>query len=676
MSSPLLLLLAGPDGAASATVADKLEIAFPSQPFAASPIWTDVSPYLLPDQISVTNYGRPDEFSDTSPSILTVTLDNTDGRFTRGRAASPYYPNVRNGRRIRWTRMWGGIPYIRFDGHVNEFPTTWAAPKGQFVPAMITATDRMKRLGRPGELRAMVSEEILRDAIASDSTHGSAYYPLSETTEATSAGSITLQPQGPAVIRQVGTGGTLEFGSGTGPGTDQLSAPLFTPASTTAGKLLDATLRTGVGGPSGITLEGFFRAEGTVSSIAIVGMLTGPSGATAELRISAAGKLSAAAWTAIDGSYWFNLESLKRVDDGHTHHGALTWSLSGGTATVKLYLDGALADSAPFTMIALVTYLRLTIGGDPKAGRLFSGTLSHVAAHSATLSAARVAAHAQAGLTGLAGERTDQRIGRIADWIALPTTDRSFDTGNGTMGAQSTSGQQPIEVMRQAASVESGVLYVGRTGLLTFHNRSRRYNLAPAFTLDASLGHLAGELDYPGDDFGVVNDMTVSRPDGSSARFVDQSSIDEYGLYREAAEIPAGSADELSSAASWRINTYGIPRTRIPQVVVDVVSLDQQNPSLAQSVLAADLSTKFRLAGLPSAAPTTTQDLFVEGYTETVSLGHWLIAFNASPGDVYDVWQLGVAGRSELGVTTRLAQAGATANTEGTWTDTWSDTWS
>jgi len=656
-------------------VTDKLEIAFVSQPMAASPTWTDVSAWLLPPEITVSNYGRPDEFSDTSPTVMTFTLDNTDGRFTRFRAASPYYPNVRNGRRVRWTRTWGATPYIRFDGHINEFPTTWEAPQGQFAPATITATDRMKRLGRPGELRSMVEEEVLRDAVAPDSTHGSAYYPLSEPAESTSAGNVTAQPQDPATIRQVGSGGTVEFAQGTGPGADQLSAPLFTPVSSTAGKLLDATLRTGVGS-AGVTLEGFFRAEGTISTIAIVGMLSTPAGATAELRVSAGGKLSAAAWTAVDGGYYFNLESSSRVDDGHTHHGALTMSISGSTVTALLYLDGAQADSTTFTTTALSTYLRLSIGGDPKAGRLFNGTLSHVAAHSAALTAARVAAHAQAGLTGLAGERTDQRIGRIADWVGLPTADRALDAGNGRVGAQATNGQQPVEVARQAAAAESGILFFGRSGLLTFHNRSRRYNQAPAFTLDVAAGHLADELQFPGDDFGMVNDLTISRPDGASARFVDEASRDEYGLYRDSAEIPASSADELSSAASWRVNTYGTPRTRTPQVVVDILSLDQLNPSLALSILAADLSTKFRLSNLPAQAPASTLDLMVEGYTETASLGRWLIAFNASPGDIYDVWQLGVTGRSELGVTTRLAQAGAIANTEGTWTDTWSDIWS
>ena len=655
------------------TVTDKLEIAFASQPFAASPTWTDVSAYLLPPDITVSSYGRPDEFTDTSPTVLQVTLDNTDGRFTRGRAASPYYPNVRNGRRIRWTRMWGATPYVRFDGHVNEFPTTWAAPKGQHAPATITATDRMKRFGQVGELRSMIEEEILLDGIASDATHGSCYYPLSEPAESTSAGNITKQLQDAATVRQVGSGGIVEFSGGTGPGTDGLSAPLFTPASPTAGKLLDATLRTGVGGSSGATLEGFLRAEGTVSSIVIVGMLADLRGATSELRISAGGKLSGAAWASWDGAYYFNLESPQRVDDNQTHHGALTLAISGSTVTARLYLDGAQVDTATFTATALPTYRRLSIGGDPKAGRLFSGTLSHVAAHSATVGATRLAAHAAAGLSGLAGERTDQRVGRVADWISIPSADRAFDQGNGTVGAQSTSGQQPVEVMRQAAAAESGVLFIGRTGLLTFHNRQRRYNLAPAFTLDAAAGHLAAELQFPGDDFGVTNDMTVSRPGGSGARTVDQASIDEYCLYRDTKEIPAGSSDELSSAASWRVNTYGTPRVRTPQVVVDVVTLDQQSPSLALAVLAADISTKLRLSNLPAQAPASTVDLFAEGYSESASLGHWLISFNCSPGDVYDVWQLGVAGRSELGVTTRLAQAGAGIPVGGLYADIYVD---
>jgi hypothetical protein len=243
------------------------------------------------------------------------------------------------------------------------------------------------------------------------------------------------------------------------------------------------------------------------------------------------------------------------------------------------------------------------------------------------------------------------------------------------MGAQQTSGVQPIEAMRQVAAVEQGVLFMSRDGKLTFHARGRRYNTSPAFTLDVSLGQLAADLTFPGDDFGMTNDMTVTRPDGAAARITDPSSINEFGLYRDSAEIPAGSTDELASAASWRVFTYGQPRVRIPQVTVDLISLDQQAPSLCASVIAAEISAKIRLANLPGQAPTTTVDVFVEGYTEIASLGHWLISFNTSPGDVSDVWQLGVAGHSELGVTTRVAQRTTVVPPTGIYSDTYSDTY-
>lgn len=68
---------------------------------AASRTWTDVSAYVeLADRIDIT-VGRQDERSTADANTLTLTLDNSDGRFTAARAASPYYPNVKIGRPIR-----------------------------------------------------------------------------------------------------------------------------------------------------------------------------------------------------------------------------------------------------------------------------------------------------------------------------------------------------------------------------------------------------------------------------------------------------------------------------------------------------------------------------------------------------------------------------------------------
>ncbi|MFE9098485.1 hypothetical protein [Streptomyces sp. NPDC007264] len=64
--------------------------------------WTDISTYVdgIVRGVTVTR-GASDELSETQPGTATLTLDNQDGRFTPGNAASPYYPYVRRNAPIR-----------------------------------------------------------------------------------------------------------------------------------------------------------------------------------------------------------------------------------------------------------------------------------------------------------------------------------------------------------------------------------------------------------------------------------------------------------------------------------------------------------------------------------------------------------------------------------------------
>lgn len=626
-----------------------IEVGFATQPMDPSPTWTDITTYVLGREGITRTWGKPDEFGEIQPSVLSLTLNNTDGRFTRDLTSSPYYPNVRNGRRIRVRAVRSSITYARFDGHVNEWPTLWpAGGGGTYAEAVITATCRLKRFGQVGELRSLLEEEVLRDA-----TVDAAYFPLSEPAEATSAASISKTIQDTATIVQVGSGGTLDFGSGTGPGTDGLSAPMFEPASSTAGKYLLTSFATPLGGTANaFTLEAWFRTEGATVSRAIASAESA-AGGRIELLIDAAGKLQGSNFSGSDGTNLVVLTSAASVNDGLTHHAVYTLVFSGGTYTLRLYLDGVQVDTGTFGGGGLGFLQQLRIGGR-KNTNLFAGTISHVAAYSATLSAARVLEHYNVGANGLAGERTDQRLGRLADYIAIPTADRNFDVGDGTMGAQATSGKQPVEAFREVEAVEDGQLFVAGDGDLTFHKRSRRYNVTPAVTLTAS--QIFDDLVFPGEDFGLTNDMTVTRPGGSPARYVDQASIDEFGLYRDSKEVPAATDAATFSAASWRVGNYGTPRVRVPNVTVELARLEQIAPSQVALLLTTDISTKLRLSSLPAQAPASSVDVFVEGGTETFDGLTWRISFNTSPGDFQQVWQLGVAGFSELGVTTRLGE--------------------
>lgn len=68
----------------------------------ASITWTEVTQRVdMLRGVTISNRGAENEQSETQPSTCAMTLTNEDGALTSGRAASPYYPNVRKGVPIR-----------------------------------------------------------------------------------------------------------------------------------------------------------------------------------------------------------------------------------------------------------------------------------------------------------------------------------------------------------------------------------------------------------------------------------------------------------------------------------------------------------------------------------------------------------------------------------------------
>ncbi|UBU10039.1 hypothetical protein [Nonomuraea gerenzanensis] len=69
-------------------------------------LWRDVTGYVEWDQGVTIARRRSHELDEVQPGTLSLTLDNSDGRFTAGRTSSPYYPNVTLNRPIRIRARW------------------------------------------------------------------------------------------------------------------------------------------------------------------------------------------------------------------------------------------------------------------------------------------------------------------------------------------------------------------------------------------------------------------------------------------------------------------------------------------------------------------------------------------------------------------------------------------
>lgn len=592
-----------------------VEIAFNSgySTPAASRTWTDVSDYVEAHEFIEITYGRQDEFSTCDANTCRVTLDNSDGRFTARRASSPYYPNVKIGRPLRVTvTRPGGSASTRFVGYIDDWPLEWDGASN-YAKTQITATSRMARLGGDRQLKSIVEEEILEDGPA-------AYYTLGEAEGATSAADSSGNSA--ASLTMAGSGTAVTFGTATGPGTDGLTAATFA-----GGKYLKANLDALA--TSQQWAECYFSTTATpATNIYLIDVATtslSPLHALA-LVITPTGIVQAAVG---HSGGTLNLESAVALNDGATHH-VLIYGKSGATV---LYVDGVSVDTDATAVTLAADATGVSVGGQYSsvAGQ-FTGIIAHAAVGTTALTAARAAAHANAGLTGFAGETPGARIERYATQAAVPLAEVNADAGTSPMAHVDTTGQSTMDMLRVVETTENGVLHDARDNTLRFHDRTSRYLATSAFTLSMTAQQIESGFVPKVDRTGLLNDVTATLSSGTvTARAVDQDSVDDYG--RKSVEIELATTDENEPhAAAWsRVNTYAEPRTRIPAVSVDILPL---TGTLQDSVLAADVGTRFAVTGIPSQAETTTGDFFVEGYTETIGATSHVFTFNVSDAAV------------------------------------------
>ena len=621
----------------------RLDVALTTDPLAATPTWTDLSTYLeLQAGITVGRGGRPDEFATPQPGKLSLTLDNSAGAFTAANPASPFYPNVRKNKRIRLTAIVGGVEYPRFDGHVDDWQEVYDGVTSKSM-VVVTATSRWRLVARRGNLRSFLAEEVLLDSPLT-------YLPFSDASTATTAENIAANPYGNAAVKNVGGGGTYTFGSGTGPPADGSSALVLTPASSTSGYYFEVqqpyyTLST----PYGLTLEAWINSTQAIT--VFVNVLSGAKASVLNLTIDGTKHLQA---FADFGS--LTATSATVAANGATRHCVVTVAADGTNHVMRLYLDGTQVATSTTANTSLGFGCdRIRIGGDGTSFE-YTGTISHVAFYPSAISATRVQAHYNAGWTGFGGERSDQRIARLAAYVGLTSTVAAnttgvavfddatlglFDSaifaaadvslleqGSATVYGQATGGQDAVTAINDVAATEFGVAFISRDGLLTFQSRSHRYNRAATLALAAA--DLESTLTWSWDDSHLVNLFTATTQDGVSQTARNQASITtETGTpVTDSAQLLTRDALDAYSNASWRVNQYGYPIPRASQIAVELGTLDD---GTAAQVLASDVGDALIVTGLSSTwAPAGYTTFFAEDYTEQINVGSHVVTWTTS----------------------------------------------
>lgn len=595
-----------------------VEIAFNSnwKTPAGSRVWTDVSDYVeLQEGIKI-DVGRSDELSTADANELTLTLDNKDGRFTWGNAASPYYPNVKIGKPIRVTAtLDGNAPSTRFVGFIDEWPVEWPGESSTYAQATISAKSRLAWIGLTAPTLFPTDQEIV--------SWGVAYYwpltdPLGATVATESSGQANATVVGDCDFEHVlstfagwadGRTGVRLNGTTSDKTTGRLTAGLPTAMQlkTTAG--------------SGFSIGAFLHvADELGSPTDPVVTLLDSSGADG-IRIG-----QASATLTIGGSV--STVAFPTLNLVPAHVLVTIEPIGGGDNVMSVYHNGFLYGSATGNTGSTITLDQVTAQGSWDGGSVYADIgIGRLAIWDSTLSATAAHEITYAGLFGFQ-ERTNERMARLGRWAGIPSAEVLATFSEVHLAAFDSTDGQVVDLMRQAEVGEGGFLFDEPGGSLRLQPRSHRYNQAGttlAFTTDR-IGGYAPKVDRAG----LVNVGVGKGVDEVEVRYENQESREAYGdaSYEVETSTIAPTDDPLQIIA-WKINGSYEPRPRVPAPKFSV--LDWAGTS-AFPLQAVTLGSKVILTNAPAQAPNASSAaFFVEGYTEEIGVGVWDISPNLSP---------------------------------------------
>lgn len=604
--------------------ASKVEVAFTSSTFAASPTWTDITRYVLG---YTSTAGRQHELQQVNPSTAVIQLMNQPvstadpgGRFSPWNTSSPYYHSgsgLTPGHPVRITATASSTTYNIFYGYTQS----WVPKYGQSASTMtLNCYDAMALLN----LNTLDTGQY-ENTVSADSPL--AYYELADPigsttaadamggTAATVSGSVSFGQPG-ALASDVSTSALSSAGVG--------SAFLNLPASVSG---------------TAVSVTGWVKTTTPTPGSSLIVSYNG----TTALLLGVA--TSSGVAEATIGTHTL---TGPNVADGAWHFLAVT----GDGTTMRLYVDGAqVANTACTSSVTSHTGIGATSGGPP-AG------YAHIAVYDTTLTPAQIETQYQIGTAGFVVQDSGARINAILALAGIPAG--LNNVGAGVVNVQAVTSPltttTAASYLQQVVNTERGMLYQDPTGVLQFRNRDYVYNTSSSNTSQATFGYASGQLHYfssnlvPGeDDTDLWNNVPVGRQGGVVQRASDATSISNYGrrTLQGYTSLLFEADEDAADLAQFLLYQYKNPQPRVRGITMD--STIGNGANIAQ-MLGRGLLDRITINWRPldgSSADFSQQSL-IEQITHTVTPEKWTTTWAVTPigteaFGVYGTGQYGTA---------------------------------
>lgn len=589
-------------------------------------VWTDVTASVDVDADSVTRkVGRANAVDEISPGTLSFTLQNSTGAFTPDNPLSVYYPNVVEGKQVRWKVTGTAGVKQRFLGTITDLTPTVRAFDDASIE--VTAIDRLGLLAS-------------RDAYPLPEAHIRAlsprmYWRLNDATfpavDVVTARRLSLALRPGATTTPRDALADLDL-------TDDLYVR-FVPAKVngTAEQAVGEALVTdqAIGFESQNDWSVCFAARPvryTTFMIPTALAWGTPSGGGGFFRLIYDSGTPRFDYTDTDGANVFY--DSTEADLEQAHFWTVTCAFSG-SCTLKIYKDGVLVatDTNAVARGPAITD-RFAIGNNATIGVEQSsdfpgyyGSIGHVAVWDRGLTQAE-AERLGAAWLGYAGSTVKDLATDVAKWAGVTLTPDAAFGPQPVAALDATATGKVIDQFRLAVRGDGAVAWDDGTDLVARAGSALR---SETVALELNVEEdLAAPLDLI-----RSTDQQVSTATASSSAvqtlYTDPVLVASIGSISVDLPVPHARAVDAEAVASGRVATAKQTRLRITKAVIEVGTASTDRYAAIQALRIGD---RVRLLNLPSQQfGLTYTDAYLQGFTETLSMDAYRFVLDLEPAD-------------------------------------------
>jgi len=206
------------------------------------------------------------------------------------------------------------------------------------------------------------------------------------------------------------------------------------------------------------------------------------------------------------------------------------------------------------------------------------------------------------------------------------------------------------DLLQEIEDADQGQLAEARDMLgMYYQTRLSMMSQAAALTLNYANAVLADGLQPAYDDQRTRNDVTVSRPNGSSVNATlasgalsVQTPPNGVGDYTYTPSVNVHADSQLTNLAAWILTLGTVDQYRYPQVSVDLSRSEVAGSGLFDATPAMDVGSYFQITNPPAWVPESPVKQLAWGFTETLNAFTWKIVMNAVPETPYEAANYGL----------------------------------